>query len=183
MAKTSIIVTTTEAGTGKKLQKTLTDINVNASNQQLAALGRALNSLTTNIYSATDRVDKANCDTEIAEQLLFNHELKINGSVNEQTFAPGTTVTITYKDAIDTDAHSNTADFFVLAVDYDEENWTPLNPTQTSEIGERDVVYTLTLPNYQCDVYCMLVSTVRTPAEGVIFGWYGDALHIVCEND
>ena len=64
MAKTSIIISTTESGTGKKLTKTLTDINVNASNEQLKSFAQALNGLTTNVYNETNRVDKLNCDTE-----------------------------------------------------------------------------------------------------------------------
>ena len=64
MAKTSAIITATEHGTGKTLQKTLTNVNPDATSAQLATLGHMLNGLTTNVYVSTDRVDKYNCDTE-----------------------------------------------------------------------------------------------------------------------
>lgn len=64
MAKTSLIVTSTTATDGKKLQKTLTDINSAATNEQLKSFGQRLNGLTTNTYVETNRVDRVNCDTE-----------------------------------------------------------------------------------------------------------------------
>ena len=62
--KTALVLTATELGTGKKLQKTFTDINPNATNAQLVAFTRALNGLTTNTYVETNRVDRARCDDE-----------------------------------------------------------------------------------------------------------------------
>lgn len=64
MAKTSLIVTSTAATDGKKLQKTLTDINSAATNEQLKSFAQVLNGLTTNTYVETNRVDRVNCDTE-----------------------------------------------------------------------------------------------------------------------
>ena len=64
MAKTSLIITSTAATDGKKLQKTFTDINSTATNEQLKSFGQVLNALTTNTYVETNRVDKVNCDTE-----------------------------------------------------------------------------------------------------------------------
>lgn len=64
MAKTSLIVTSTTATDGKKLQKTLTDINSAATNEQLKSFGQMLNGLTTDTYVETNRVDRVNCDTE-----------------------------------------------------------------------------------------------------------------------
>lgn len=70
MAKTSLIITTTEtAGSKKMLQKTLTDINPAASNNKLVAFAKALNNLTTNIYSETNRVNRTQCDTEDSESV------------------------------------------------------------------------------------------------------------------
>ena len=62
--KTSVLLTTTELSTGKKLQKTFTDINPETTNDKLVAFTRALNSLTTNTYIETNRVDKVRCDDE-----------------------------------------------------------------------------------------------------------------------
>lgn len=59
--KTSVVLTTTDQQ-GKKLQKTFTDINPNATNAQLVAFTRALNALTSNVYQETSRVDKERCD-------------------------------------------------------------------------------------------------------------------------
>lgn len=64
MAKTSLIITSTAAADGKKLQKTLTDINSAATNEQLKSFAQILNGLTTNNYAETNRVDRVNCDTE-----------------------------------------------------------------------------------------------------------------------
>ena len=63
MAKTSAIITSTDLS-GKTLQKTLTNVNPEATSEHLATLGQMLNSLTTNTYVQTDRIDKINCDTE-----------------------------------------------------------------------------------------------------------------------
>ena len=64
MAKTSLIINSTTAAGGKKLQKTLTDINPSATNSQLKAFAQQLNALTTNTYAEANRVDRVNCDTE-----------------------------------------------------------------------------------------------------------------------
>lgn len=64
MAKTAIVLNATEMTSGKRLTKTLTDINVNATNAQIKSFAQALNGLTTNVYLETNRVDKTNCDTE-----------------------------------------------------------------------------------------------------------------------
>ena len=62
MAKENIIITATKSG--KTIQKSLTDVNPEATNAQLATFGTMLNALTTNTYQKTDRITKVNCDTE-----------------------------------------------------------------------------------------------------------------------
>ena len=62
MAKENIIITATKSG--KTIQKSLTDMNPEATNAQLATFGTMLNALTTNTYQKTDRITKVNCDTE-----------------------------------------------------------------------------------------------------------------------
>lgn len=64
MGKTSLIITSTAAVGGKKLQKTLTDINSSATNTQLKSFAQQIIGLTTNTYAETNRVDKINCDLE-----------------------------------------------------------------------------------------------------------------------
>ena len=64
MAKTSLIISSTAVSDGKKLQKTLTDINSAATNDQLKSFAQVLNNLTTNTYIETNRVDRTNCDSE-----------------------------------------------------------------------------------------------------------------------
>lgn len=63
MAQTSIIITSTDTN-NKKLQKTLTYANANASSGVLKSVAQQLNALTTNTYEKTDRIDRINCDTE-----------------------------------------------------------------------------------------------------------------------
>lgn len=62
--KTAVVLITTEINSGKKLQKTLTDINPEATNAQLVAFTRSLNGLTTNTYVETNRIDRVRCDDE-----------------------------------------------------------------------------------------------------------------------
>lgn len=64
MAKIAINMITTEQGTGRKLQKTLTDINAEATSAQIKTFATALNGLTTNVYGETNRIEKLNVDTE-----------------------------------------------------------------------------------------------------------------------
>ena len=70
MAKTSLILTSTEQTTGKTLQKTITDVNPDASSEALLGFAQRLNALTTNVYGKTDRIDKVNVDTESTAGLL-----------------------------------------------------------------------------------------------------------------
>lgn len=66
MAKISVSLNSTEVATGKKLQKTLTDINAAATSAQIKTFTQALNNLTTNNYIETNRIEKTNVDTEEA---------------------------------------------------------------------------------------------------------------------
>ena len=66
MAKIAINMVTTEASTGRKLQKTLTDINAAATSQQIKSFVTGLNGLTSNVYGETNRIEKLNIDTEEA---------------------------------------------------------------------------------------------------------------------
>ena len=63
MAKTSLILETTDTS-GKKIQKTFTDVNPEASSADLVTFAQMCNGLTSNTYVRTDRVNKINCDTE-----------------------------------------------------------------------------------------------------------------------
>ena len=64
MAKRSLILTST-SNQGKKLQKTITDINPNTGAVALKGFAQKLNAMTTNTYVQTDCIDKYNVDTEI----------------------------------------------------------------------------------------------------------------------
>ena len=63
MAEQKIIINSTDTS-GKAMQKTLTDINPDASNEQLSTFGQMLNNFTTNNYGKTERVIKVDCDAE-----------------------------------------------------------------------------------------------------------------------
>ena len=63
MSKSNIVITSTSPQ-GKTLQKTLTDINPAATNEQLATFGNMLNQLTDNVYGNTTKITKVNCDGE-----------------------------------------------------------------------------------------------------------------------
>jgi|GEM_PF-2278205 len=62
--KTSVSLVYTEQGTNKKGQKSITDVNPNATGAEIKAFTTALNNLTTNIYGETNRVQVINVDTE-----------------------------------------------------------------------------------------------------------------------
>lgn len=61
---TSVILAVTDT-TGKKLQKTLTNINPRATSTQLKTFTQVFNGLTTNTYIETNRIDKITCDTDV----------------------------------------------------------------------------------------------------------------------
>ena len=63
MADSNIVITSTSPQ-GKVLQKTLTDINPDATNAQLATFGTMLNALTDNTYGKTTKITKVHCDAE-----------------------------------------------------------------------------------------------------------------------
>ena len=62
MASTVIKVVGTNSG--KSVTATITDVNPNATNQNLATLGTMFTALTTNTYEKTDKITTVNCDTE-----------------------------------------------------------------------------------------------------------------------
>lgn len=65
--KTSLIITSTDS-TGKTKQKTISDINPDATNEQIVALTSAMiNTLTNSTYNGTSRIDKIDCDTEASK--------------------------------------------------------------------------------------------------------------------
>lgn len=63
MSKVSIQIETIDAN-GNKKQKSLTDINPEATSTQLVQFAQNLVALTNQTYSATNRIEKINCDTE-----------------------------------------------------------------------------------------------------------------------
>ena len=89
MSKTSIILTTTEATTGKKRKRSFSDINPNATNEELKNFAVNFNALTTNQYVETNRVDTINVDTESSGKSFRN--LTITGATR------GASATITSK--------------------------------------------------------------------------------------
>jgi len=64
MARTDLKILSTNAGTGQKMTSTISHINPNANSSLLRQLGTKLNSLTTNNYAETNRVQTINVDTE-----------------------------------------------------------------------------------------------------------------------
>ena len=61
--KRSVLLNSTSAQ-GKKLQKSFTDVNPEATGQSLKTFAQKVNALTTATYNSTDMVDKYNLDTE-----------------------------------------------------------------------------------------------------------------------
>ena len=70
MADTKIIVTSSDSN-NSITQKTIPNINPDASSTALKTFGQKLTALTDNTYVKTDRIDKTNCDTAV-EKLTPN---------------------------------------------------------------------------------------------------------------
>lgn len=64
MPKISVALNSTESATGKKNQKTFTDVKATATSEQITNFTKGLNSLTTNNYVETNRIEKTNVDIE-----------------------------------------------------------------------------------------------------------------------
>ena len=114
--KTSVSINFTEAASGKKGQRAITDINPDATSAQIKTFAQALNGITTNNYVETNRIQTINVDTESVPvpaskatgtlQLKENPTIAIEGSlgkiplsefiINGQTVTdlPGTTISI-----------------------------------------------------------------------------------------
>lgn len=69
MARTDLKILSTNAGTGQKMTTTISHVNPAANSTLLRQLGTKLNSMTTNNYSETDRVQTINVDTETVPPL------------------------------------------------------------------------------------------------------------------
>ncbi len=79
MAKTSAIITYTDAN-GKAMQKTLTDINPDASSAEIKTFAQKMVGMTDNVYVQTDRVDKINCDTEASKPVKADPTLTLSAN-------------------------------------------------------------------------------------------------------
>lgn len=62
MATTALKITATRDGS--KITTTLSDVNPNATNAQLAELGNKFNAFTTNFYAYSEKITTVNVDTE-----------------------------------------------------------------------------------------------------------------------
>lgn len=69
MARTDLKILSTNAGTGQKMTSTISHINPAANSSLLRELGTKLNSMTTNNYAETNRVQTINVDTETVPPL------------------------------------------------------------------------------------------------------------------
>ena len=147
MAKTSLIISSTAVSDGKKLQKTLTDINSAATNDQLKSFAQVLNNLTTNTYIETNRVDRTNCDSESGAGGLGKafRNMAITGA------GRGSTATVTF----DTDGAETVpkpAVFFVyqnggeLAAQF-------VSPTAATSDDPGVAKYTFTCLNQATDIF------------------------------
>lgn len=96
--KTSLVISA--ANDGKIIQKTLTDINPAADNAALKTWGQMLNSLTTNTYVKSDRIDKTSCDAaaeKLTPSLVLTQELPEGGLLRSWIFeGPGRSLAVAY---------------------------------------------------------------------------------------
>ena len=97
--KRSVLLNSTSAQ-GKKLQKSFTDVNPEASGQSLKTFAQKVNGLTTATYNSTDMVDKYNLDTETPPNppteptlSLTKNAWDVKTDHNDGDFAFHTTVT------------------------------------------------------------------------------------------
>lgn len=66
MATTAIIINSTD-GLGKSMQKSMTCVNPDATNEQLAHLGQMITAAQNHTYGNTVRIDKTDCDLEASK--------------------------------------------------------------------------------------------------------------------
>ena len=119
MATTSIIIDSTSSG-GTKIRKAITDINPDATNEQLKSFAQQFNALSTNTYGATSRVKKTACLTAAEmKQLdvtLYTHS-KSSGALSHMWIASGSSVPINSKQ-MNPGTNENYRNGFSLPMDY-----------------------------------------------------------------
>lgn len=97
MPKVDLKLYSTDAAEGKKITSTVTYVNPEVDNSVLKSFAQQLNTLTTNNYESSDRVETVNLDTEGTNQRALTVENVASGATatitanigsNEDTFSP-----------------------------------------------------------------------------------------------
>lgn len=138
MPKTDLKLYSTDATTGAKQTTSISYVNPNASNSVLKTFAQQLNALTTNTYSAADRIETVNVDTEGSRKQFRN--LTVTGAIQ------GATAIISAN--IQVDGSVNPAVFF-FANNAVQLLTTTTVPSDDPTIAKRSV----TIPNSSGELY------------------------------
>ena len=153
MAKTSLIISSTDSTTGKKLQKTLTDINSAATNDELKTFAQAVNAVTTNTYGESNRVDRINVDTEESATVS-----KLFREITVTDAARNATAKITFN-RTETEGQYGGVSLIVFYYNTEESTAEKLTVSSVSS-GELTVaLYHVTIPNYNGRLYAGIEAT------------------------
>ena len=88
MATTAIIINSTD-GLGKSMQKSMTCVNPDATNEQLAHLGQMITAAQNHTYGNTVRIDKTDCDLESGKAIPTLSASKTQYAASEFTSQAG----------------------------------------------------------------------------------------------
>ncbi len=152
MAKTSLIISNTDSTTGKKLQKTLTDINSAATNDELKTFAQAVNAVTTNTYGESNRVDRINVDTEESATVS-----KLFREITVTDAAKNATAKISFKRTEDEASYGGVS----LTVFYYNTQESTAEKLTTSSVSSEapTALYHVTIPNYNGRLYVEIEAT------------------------
>lgn len=126
---------------GKKITSTVNYVNPDANNTVLKTFAQQLNSLTTNVYDSTDRVETMNVDTESSRKQFRN--TTITGATR------GGTATITMNCA-DGESFNPVAMYMTGSSPY---TLTYLTLTRTDSGSTTVLKFTTTIPNEHGGIY------------------------------
>lgn len=153
MPKTDVKLYSTDAETGAKQTTTVSYVNPNANYTALKNFAQQLNSLTTNTYTSSDRIETRNLDTEEAGDQ--SREISVTNAGKNQT----ATITV---NTVSGETGINPQAFY-----YIPENSTTEKLT-VSSVGSQDptkATYHVTIPNYNGTLYIGTLATANFNAD------------------
>lgn len=154
--KTSIIMNTLDQTTNKKRKRSITNINPNATNEEMKNFSMAVVGLTNDLYLETERVDKINVDTEPTPtpSTLSDRETTVTDA------AKNGTAKITFK-RTETEASYGGVSLVVFYYNTQESTTEKLTTSSVSSGDPTIALYHVTIPNYNGRLYVGIEATEK----------------------